>query len=58
MFFSKYLKVLSLECFILQMSQILDLSFNSKNLRPVRIFSLAFPPVTSKDMLRKMLKSP
>ena len=58
MFFSKCLKVLSLGCFILQMSQILDLSFNSKNLRSVRIFSLAFPHVTSKGMLKKLLKTP
>ena len=50
--------VLVLECFILQMSHKSNLSFNSKKLRTVRVFNLAFPPVASKEALKKMLKSP
>ena len=40
------------------MSYKLNLSFNSKNLPTVRLFSLVFPPVASKETLKKMLKSP
>ena len=50
--------VLVLECLILQMSHKSNLSFNSKKLRTVRVFNLAFPPVASKEALKKMLKLP
>ena len=49
------------------MSHKSNLSFNSKNLATVRVFSLAFPPVASKEAfppaaskeaLKKLLKSP
>ena len=40
------------------MSHKSNLSFNSKKLPTVRVFSLAFPPVASKEALKKMLKSP
>ena len=34
-----------------------NLSFNSKNLPTVHVFSLAFPPAASKEALKKVLKS-
>ena len=46
-------KVLVLGCFIH-----INQTFNSKNLPTVRVFSVAFPPVASKEALKKMLKSP
>ena len=40
------------------MSHKSNLTFNSKNILTVCVFSLAFPPVASKETLKKMLKSP
>ena len=51
-------RLLVLGCLILQISHKSNLSFNSKNLPTVRLFSLAFSPFASKVALKKMLESP